>query len=323
VRALGGKPFDDERGNLGAVRGLLVGLVLLAGCNYPEFAFLADAPTDSPSVPDSDSDSLSDSDSDSESLSDADSDSDSDSESLSDSAVDSMVVDTKPDAPLDTGPTVGCIGTHLFCDDFEKSAKPESAWPGLYIASTGTMIFDGSGIARSPTHAPLSTVPASSGDAGGVDMAAQLVRTFDAPSTSTPMRLDFWVRVDSTYTGTAMLLAKLQRGTTGRGVEVGFAGGGFYVGLLGASGSKYSTPKSAPTLGKFMHVRLEASLVVGTTGFGRIYVDDMTTPLASLSGYSTTDSTEATTKVLVGLYTNEFNPSSYRARYDDVSFDWL
>lgn len=304
------------------MRGLLLGLVLAAGCNYPEFGFSEGG----------DASSAEDTAAPAEDTAAADSGSDMDStvaDSGTDSGVDSTVADsmpdtTKPDAPVEVGPTVGCIGTHVFCDDFEKSAKPESAWSGgLYIASTGSMVFDGSSATRSPTHAPLSTVPASSGDAGGVDMAAQLVRVFDAPSTSTPMRLDFWVRVDSTYTGTAMLLAKMQRGTTGRGVEVGLADGAFYVGLLGAGTSKYSTPKHAPSLGKFMHVRLEATLLVGTTGFGRIYVDDMTTPVAELTGYSTTDSTEATTKVLVGLYTNEFNPSVYRARYDDVSFDWL
>jgi hypothetical protein len=301
------------------VRGLLASLVLSAGCNYPDFAFVAgDAAEAADAATDSSVDSA---ELDSAPLEETGEDStiDSAADSRGDTAIDS----TKPDVATDAPPPVGCVGAHVFCDDFDTSSKPESDWLPLYSAGGGTMVFDGSGVCRSCPHSPISTVPSSASADAAPELAAQLVKTFDATTSSKPMRLDFWVRLDAAFTGSTMMLAKLQRGTSGRGVEVDLAPDGIYLGVLGSGSSKYLSTKKLPALGKFVHVRLEATLAVGTEGSGRVFVDDMTAPAAELVGLSTTDTTSVTTKVIVGLYTNETNPTSYRAYYDDVSFDWL
>ncbi|MGZ3420373.1 MAG: hypothetical protein ACXWUG_08925 [Polyangiales bacterium] len=289
------------------MRGLLFGLVLATGCSYPEFGFVAevgggaDATGEIVSTFDS-----------------AVEDSAVDTLGPDDTSVDGFVSDSA-DAPIDTAP-VGCSGTHVFCDDFDTSSMPDSKWGSFFTAGGGTISLD-TMVSHTAPDSFLAFVPTSG---AAPEVAADLHKQFDGALSTTPMRLDFWVRVEASYDGAGMMIAKLQRGSSGRGVEVGLGSSGFYLAMLGAGGAYTSVDaKHAAPVGGFVHVRVEGMLVTDATGWAKLYIDDMGTPLVDKAGFSTTDTTSNSVKVIVGLYTNEMNPISYRARYDDVAFDWL
>lgn len=284
-------------------------VVALSGCSYPSFAFVADGAGDANVV---EADTARD-DGGVDGGSDAEGDA-SDS-SIADSGVsDTSSPDTALDAP-DAGP-VGCTGIHVFCDDFDTSTTPESHWAESYVVGGGTITLDS--LAHSAPASLYATIPAET----GTEVGATIDNTFAAASAGTAMRVDLWIRMEGAYSGSGVLFFKLQQGTNGHGVDLSATSSGLVVDVLGNGTSKTFAILSTIPSG-WVHVRLEAKLASDSSGWFKAYVgSDVTKPIASASGLSTSDTTSANVKLVLGLYTNDTGPS-YRARFDDVAFDWL
>ncbi len=311
------------------------GALVLVGCGYPEFRFVsadgsgdataiettavadaADAAVERVEVEDDTAD-------------DARPDP-TDTTQPTDTTVFDVRPDTMPDgrdaadAPLDTrdaadmGSPTGCAtSTELLCREFENSTEPTYAWTGNYKVGASTYSIDPTYFI-SPTHSFLSTIVVSSGE-----IAASVHRTFTAASNTTPMHADFWVRFDVIPGAGSKgpLFFKLARGTGGRGVALYVGDGGITVDALGVSPTTSYKAPTALSAGTWIHLRLEAQLVMATTGWLKLYVNDMTTPAVSKSNVSTTDLDETDVKVTIGLYDSPAT-AAVKAWYDDVKFGW-
>jgi hypothetical protein len=71
-----------------------------------------------------------------------------------------------------------------------------------------------------------------------------------------------------------------------------------------------------------MHVRFETMLSETTTGWFKLYVDDLSAPKLERAGIATTTVTATDTKINVGLYDGS-NVTAVKAWFDDVAFFWL
>jgi hypothetical protein len=293
----------------------------IAGCGYPSFEFRASDIVDAAetSVDTSSDDTMM--------IVDAMD------ESAADTTIDEVASDTGADAspldsglldsgPPDTGPTVGCASAHVFCDDFEASTDPWDKWGGYDLLGGGIAKID-TAYVRSGSSAFLTYVPATGATA--TDLSADINKAFTPATSTTPARIDLWIRTDTYYDGETRLVAKLMRGTNGRGVEIALRKGHVIVDVLGA-GTYASYPYTAKPFngGQWYHLRLEALVVASTAGWFRFYADDMSAPVLSATGISTADASTGDVRFSLGFYSNgSSGDPELRARIDDASFDWL
>lgn len=292
-------------------------LSMISGC-YPEFGFVASdaAPSDTASVSDT-------------SLPDtfvADTSADSifpGEETAPDTAIaDSEIADTaKADTfvpPADTGPLIGCASsTAAFCRDFESVSSVSSGWDGSYLRGGGVLNLDTTR-SRSASHSMYSFLPVVSTEA-----SANVHKAFIASSATRPMALEFWVYFDVIPTGTGPLVTKITRDMANRGVAIYVGYNTFAVDVNSPTGTvNFRMPAGAVSAGRWMHVRFETMLSATTTGWFKLYVDNMTTPALERSSIATTTVTATDTKINVGLYDGS-NALAIKAWYDDVAFYWL
>lgn len=298
---------------------------LLAGCSYPQYDFVPTEPGVDTGEPEDTSvvvvedTSIDATDAKPDAKLDA-------SETAVDSSVTdtSVVVDSGPKdtgvvdtGPKDTGPTVGCASiTATFCADFDSVSSVSSTWSGADTVASGTVAFDTT--ARSSPKSFLATVPASS------FASAFLWKDFVAATTTTAMRADAWIMLDSatapSTTGSHFLL-KLERtsGSTGDGVTVSIDNAGLYADRIGTSYEAFRLSYTVKP-GTWMHVRMDA-VIHTTSGALTVWIDDMTTPLLVKTGISTAQSDTTGRTLVAGLLAQNTN-AAFRARFDDVSFSW-
>jgi hypothetical protein len=292
--------------------------LVTASCSYPEFGFAPDA-----ALPDSGDSALVDS---------APVDS-----ALDDSALDTIVADGVvpettitdtfvsdtfvpdtfvPDTfvPDTAPPKTGCaVMLHDFCADWDTSSpEPTFGWGSSYLQNGGTIAHDT--VNFSPPRSLLTTVPAGSGVG-----AASVSRELPAPAATTMARIDVRIRLDVDKYSPGVLLVKLQRENHGAAVWLGPTG--LY---LEAFGNTYRaadfTKKVVP--GTWHRLRMEAT--IRTTGATiRGYLDDLSTPAATLTDVSTAISDGTSRSLVIGPYMDGTSYPTFTARYDDASLDWL
>lgn len=291
----------------------MLAAIALAGCTYPEFAFTtgagdaavddgvtAEVSTDTSAPDEGPRDTLADAPDAPETLADA----------LTDSA------DATADAPAETG----CTGsTADFCEDWDEATTARAGFTGTNVAAKGAIALDPSG-GRSAPNAFLAT---TSPDPDASVVVANLDRAFTGPSPETPVRVDAWIKLETATfptTGSGAFLLKLQRdGGPGDGVTFSIDDVGFYVDRIGNTYAAYPLP-TKPKVDAWMHVRLD--VVLHTTN-GRIvaWVDDMVTPVLSISSVSTVRADVSGRRLIVGLFSQNAT-GTFRARYDDVSLEF-
>jgi hypothetical protein len=290
-------------------------LSMISGC-YPEFGF---APSDAEPA---DTHSISDT-----TVVDTAIDGIFPSEDVADSAAfdswmpDTLLPDTfTPDTfmpPVDTGPPVGCTSSAAaFCRDYEGVSSVISGWDDSYLRGGGVLNLD-STRSKSPTHSMYSFLPVVSTEA-----SANVHKAFLASSATRPMALDFWVYFDVIPTGTGPLVTKITRDAANRGVSIYVGYGTFAVDVNSPTGTVNIRMPGTVSAGRWMHVRFETMLSATTTGWFKLYVDNMMTPALERSSIATTTVTATDTKINVGLYDGS-NALAIKAWYDDVAFFWL
>ena len=297
----------------------------MTGCTYPDIAFAPDAAREDVEIGGDDADTATDS------GDDATVDSRVDTfvgdtraeiapETASDSPSDTSPLDAGPetlaaDAAVDTPPT-GCLGsTHLFCADFDKSVKPEDGFDGMDVSAEGSLALDPSG-RSSPNSLLCQTVAFATGIA-----AANVTKTFIAPSTDTIIRVEAWVKLESATfpgkSGSAFIL-KVQR--TGDGATLSLDSSGFFADAIGTTYTAYPLTKTVP-VGVWFKVRMDTRLHP-TSGTLTVWIEDMTTPVLEKTAISTATVVTAERTVVLGLYSQN-GTATFRARYDDVTADYL
>ncbi len=251
----------------------------LAGCTYPEFAFGASEADAEPEATISD--------------------------------------DASIDADVDAPAPEGCTGIVAeFCEDWDDATNAQAGFTRANVSEKGSIALDPlSG--RSASNALLA---AAAPDPGAPVVVANVDRPFVAASPETPMRIDAWLNLEhATYPsadGSAFLL-KLQRaGGSGDGVTLSIDSAGLYVDRIGLTYAQFRLP-AKPKEGAWFHVRLDVVLHT-TKGSVVAWVDDMTTPVLSISSISTAKGDGTGRQLLVGLYAQDAT-DVFRVRYDDVS----
>lgn len=291
---------------------ILATLSALLGCTYPEFGFAGDAVVADVGVEDSTIDTGAPLDT---SVVDEVS---SDSIFPTDDVADTTSTDTfKPDTamPPDTSDKVGCMGsTSVFCVDFDGSgATPLTGWDDSYLRGSGALTLDTT-LFRSPTRSLLTTMPIGTGE-----VSANVHKVFVASAETRPMALEFSVRFDKVPTIAGPLVAKLGRGSGGRGVALYLGVNTFGIDAMGPTGTtNYRMPGTVPA-NTWIRVRIEAMLSP-TSGWLKLVVNGKTETYQS--GIPTAGAAGTDVKVNLGLYESD-PPTAIKAYFDDVTFDWL
>jgi hypothetical protein len=291
--------------------GRLVGLALVSailGC-YPEFSFVADDAGTSPidtSVVDVANDAIFPAD------------------DTTSPMVDTAVVDTaKADTfvpPMDTAPPPdGCaaLSGWAFCRDFDDASSVGAGWVGTYTTGTSAVFLD-SYRSRSPTVSMKSSVGPSTGESAG-----NVHTKFTASTALRPMAIDLWAWFDKVPTGDGPLFVKLTRESANRGISIYLGLNGLAVDVNEPGGTQNYPMPGTLSASRWYHIRLETVLTASTTsGWFKLYVDDMATPKLTKTGIGTTTVDGTDVKLNVGYYIATA-PVGYNAWIDDVAFYWL
>ncbi|MGZ5967184.1 MAG: hypothetical protein ACXWP4_05920 [Polyangiales bacterium] len=300
------------------MRALILGSVCaLVGCSYPDFGFTVDAgetadtAIDSAVALDSDlEDSLLDGSDDTDDTTTVDS---------ADSAIDS-VSETAVDGPTDTPAPVGCAGSAaLFCVDWDSVTTPDAPFDNKDLVTPGAIALEKTGAHSSPNLFLSSTGPSTATDT----VTADVFKAFTAPASSTPMRVEAWIKLESatfpTTTGSAFLLKVERPGGTGDGVTLSIDETGLFVDRIAVDYDRFPISVKAKP-GVWMHVRMDVVLQVAG-GSVKLWIDDMTTPVVDKTGISTAVNDSVNRLLSVGLYSQRAT-GTFKARYDDVSFSF-
>jgi hypothetical protein len=239
--------------------------------------------------------------------------------------MDTTVVDTgtPPDTTpvMDTAPPkMGCAAlSSMFCRDWDSSgATAFTGWMGNYIRGGGSITVDTS-VFRSGPRAMMSTIPASD---GVTEVSANVDQQFTAPSATKGWYYDFWARFETIPSISGPLVAKVSRYSSGRGLALYLGKDHLGVDAMGPSGTTGYQMVGTLTPGAWVHIRLEGVLST-TSGSFKLFVNDMVTPNISKSGIPTTSADGTDVKINLGFYNSEPDPSTRKAYFDDVQFDWM
>ena len=202
-----------------------------------------------------------------------------------------------------------------FCDDFDDGGALYSKWGASGTAGSGVLALT----ATSPYSAPNSMRSLLGVGANGF---AKVGRTFNAPTAAAITRVDTRLYVENaTFPGDKAIVIKTQQGA-GHGVGLLTTSTGFGIEVYGITNYDiYPLPAGAIPIGKWFRLRIEATLRT-SGGMYRVFVDNMTTPVAERTGISTTDADGLTREYTVGLYTETAMTGSYAVRFDDVRLDF-
>lgn len=231
----------------------------------------------------------------------------------------------KPDTyvpPADTGTDApkpsGCAGLSgwTFCRDFDSATTPGSGWVDTYLVGGGSLTLD-SMYYRSASRSLRSSLPATT----SAESAANAHTTLTAPSESTQVALDFWVRFSAIPSGDGPMFAKIARASSSRGITLYVGRNSIAVDASGpTSTTNYPLPRALST-NTWYHVRIE-TLLSPTNGSFKLFVDDMTSPAVQKSAIPTASGTGVDIKINAGFY-NAGTVSAMNAWFDDVAVYWL
>jgi hypothetical protein len=244
---------------------------------------------------------------------------------VADAGGDTLVADTSK-IDTSTGDTsvadaaevsIGCDGTTaFFCEDWDKSPTFKAGFDWTNLDPTAALALETSG--RSPPNALVADI--APGDAAVV--TADLGKAFGVPSTDTVLRADVWLKLEKvtfpTTTGGSFLF-KVERGgsgSVGDGVTFSIDDSGFYVDRIGVTYGFYPIAYM-PAANTWVHVRMDVKIHT-STGFIKLWIDDMVTPRLNVSGIPTAKADVTTRNFIIGLYAQSAT-GAFRARYDDVS----
>ena len=302
-------------------RVLAMATLFVAACGYPSFDFLPDdsgvAPFDS-TVDDVGSDVAHDA---IDSSIDARVDAVVDTSMAKDTGVVDDTYDTSSPPPdtfvLDTGPPVdthvnGCSDwpSARFCDDWDTSTTADFHWMSEYVVNGGALLLDAG---DSSPNSFLSRFTLAS---TGTEEAADLVESITAPVSSATAQLDVDIKLSADHYTSGVVLAKIGRGGTGRGFDLSLGPSGFYVEILGTTGTSKDLTGVPVPVGRYFHLRMKGQ-VMSSGALVQIWIDDPSTAVFDQSGLSTATDDTTAQQLDLGLYTNGTPPFDAL----DVDFD--
>jgi len=284
-----------------------------AACSYPEFAFtpsdtgaaIADSgvdtftPIDSFVPPDTDIEDST--------VADA-----IDAADTADTRDAADTADTRDSA--DTYVPRGCDAPHDFCANFDTVTSPTTGWSSSF-GTGGAFTLDPSTSVSSP-NSLRADIPISS-----ATTSTMLVKTITILSSTTVIRADADVMLPAiTYANpNAAIFFKVQRSSSGDGVGVMVTSSGVEVAAqTDASWRAFVVP--GITAGKWFHLRMDV-VIHPTAGSIKLWVDDMVTPKVNQTGLPTANVEDLPRQLLVGLFSYMGAATTFRAHFDDVSFD--
>jgi hypothetical protein len=226
---------------------------------------------------------------------------------------DTMMADTKPDTVIDTAPTTWCDATHVFCHDFDTSTAPADGWSSNFVTGGGALALDKIRSTSTP-NSLVATVGTNT-----VTAAAMVAKNFTLPTSTTVVRMDARVLLDSlTYGGPGdLILFKVQHTPVGDGVALVVTATGPQLVATGSSTQRWDV--TGFTAGSWARVRIEAVMHT-MSGSAKIWINDMTTAKVTKTGVSTAATDDVTRQMIVGMFA--FGGSSlFKAQFDDVSYD--
>ncbi len=273
----------------------------LPGCSYPDVGFApgdasgAETSTDTSSEGNTGSDAL-----------DAN-----DSPSLDGSVDGDAVIDGALDS--DVSSDSGTVCKHTFCADFDSVTAPEDGWTGSFTVGGGALSLDKltfvSAGASLRSQVPIGT-------STDIEWGADLNKNFTTLTATPTARAEMDILTGSaSYGGTGIVLMKISRGGSAKGVDLSVGSTGLAVNI---PGNTFAVGRGAP-LGWF-HVRLDVVLSDATSGTVQLYIDDMTKPVLEKIGVATATVTGSEVRLIVGLYTDE-KSTGFKANFDNVTFD--
>jgi len=231
-----------------------------------------------------------------------------------DSSTDSGTEDVIASDSGDSGPT-GCAAKHLFCRDFDTVKAVEEGW-FTNLAVGGTVSLDGTDFFSS-AHSARSEIPAVTG--GGVEPAAMLYNEFDRPSSGMTVRADMWLRFEKSTYDSEVRVVSLYYDENGEGFILYVDAFGSFLSFPSFS-LKFPTPLPEK---KWFRFRIDAVMADALKSTVNVYVDDMTKPVLSKSGFTLKSPiTNNRIDLFIGAYASAPN-TAFKAWYDDVSFDFL
>jgi hypothetical protein len=245
---------------------------------------------------------------------------------VADSAVDDTGVDDTGTSPIDTGTSpvdtgtmtdaepAPCSTTGAFCENWDDATSAQAHFKSIIVDSPAAIAL-ASGGHSAPNAFASTTVPA---DAGGG--AAYVIKPFDVTALDAPIRVDLWMKLETTTfpgTGSTTLfkIEHLGTGAVGDGLAFALGPGGLYADLYSMKYAHYPLGFT-PAANTWFHVRIDIAHHT-SKGSLTIWIDDMSTPLVVAGSISTASADSMQRNIVIGQYAVGAT-GTFKVLYDDV-----